>query len=84
MPQAAADIRISLKRRGGKTHRIELIRQPGSRRYWIRRDRRKSAKMPEGTATEIAEAIRKWLAAEHDKPLPFEKDLFNFGDWTEG
>ena len=77
MPQGAADIRISIKRRGGQTHRIELIRQPFLRRFWIRRDRRKSAKMPEATATEIAEAIRKWLVAEHDKPLPFEEMLFD-------
>jgi hypothetical protein len=54
-----ADIRISLKRRGEKTHRIELIRQPFRRKFWIRRDGRKSKKMPEATATEIAEAIRK-------------------------
>ena len=31
MPRLAADIRISLKVRGGKTHRIELIRQPVGR-----------------------------------------------------
>jgi hypothetical protein len=28
MARPSADIRISLKRRGGKTHRIELIRNP--------------------------------------------------------
>jgi hypothetical protein len=28
MPRLPADIRISLKKRGGPTHRIELIRQP--------------------------------------------------------
>ena len=78
-----ADMRISLKRRGGKTYRIELIRQPFRRRFWIRRDGRKSKKMPEATATEIAEAVRKWLVAEHDKPLAVEEMLFDFGNRGE-
>ena len=72
-----ADIRISRKRKGGKTHRIELIRPPSVRRYWVVRDRKKSAKLPEATATQIAEAIRKWLAAEHDKPWSFAATLFD-------
>ena len=38
MPRLAAEIRISLKKRGGKTHRIELIRQPSVRRFWARPD----------------------------------------------
>jgi hypothetical protein len=64
MPRLRADIRISLKRRGGPTHRIELIRQPAGKRYWIRRDGRDSTKVPEATASEIAERIRRWLVAE--------------------
>jgi hypothetical protein len=61
MPRSPADIRISLKRRGGKTHRIELIRNPFSRRFWIRRNGKRSTKMPQATATEIADEIRRWL-----------------------
>jgi len=63
MPRLPADIRISLKKRGGRTHRIELIRQPFGKRYWIRRDGKHSAKLPEATATQIAERIRRWLVA---------------------
>lgn len=58
MPRLAADIRISLKVRGGTTHRIELIRQPVGRRFWIRRHGKASTTMPEATATEIANRIR--------------------------
>jgi hypothetical protein len=32
MPRLRAEIRISLKKRGGPTHRIELIRQPVRKR----------------------------------------------------
>jgi len=61
MPRLPADIRISLKRRGGKTCRIELVRNPFKQRFWVRRDGKQSAKMPEATATEIADQIRRWL-----------------------
>jgi hypothetical protein len=63
VPRLPADIRISLKKRGGPTHRIELVRQPVGRRYWVRRDGKYSTKMPEATATQIAERIRRWLTA---------------------
>jgi len=63
MPRLPADIRISLKKRGGRTHRIELIRQPFGKRYWFRRDGKYSDKLPEATATQIAERIRHWLVA---------------------
>ena len=53
MPRLPADIRISLKERGGPTHRIELVRQPVGKRYWIRRDGKDSAKVPEATATRL-------------------------------
>ena len=33
MPRLPADIRISLKRRGGPAHHIELVQQPVGRRY---------------------------------------------------
>ena len=63
MPRLPADIRISLKKRGGRTHRIELVRQPVGRRYWVRRDGKYSTKVPEATASQIAEHIRRWLVA---------------------
>jgi hypothetical protein len=54
MPRLTADIRISLKKRGGATHRIELVRQPVGKR---------STKVPEATASQIAERNRRWLVA---------------------
>jgi len=56
-------MRISLKKRGGQTHRIELIRQSVGRRYWVRRDGKYSSNVPERAATEIAPGIRRWLVA---------------------
>ena len=61
MPRLPADFRISLKRRGGKTHRIELVRNPFNQRFWVRRNGKQSLKLPEATATEIADHIRRWL-----------------------
>jgi hypothetical protein len=52
-----------LKKRGGKTYRIELIRQPTGRRFWVRKDGKHSSKVPEATATQVAERIRRWLVA---------------------
>ena len=62
MARTPADIRISLKQRGGPTHRIELVRIPFMRRIRVRRNGRTSAKLPEATVTEVAEEIRRWLA----------------------
>ena len=62
MSRLKADVRISLKKRGGPTHRIELIRQPVGRKFWVRRDGKRSAQVPEATATQIAERIRRWLS----------------------
>jgi hypothetical protein len=64
MPRLTADIRISLKKRGGPTHRIELIRQPVGKRFWIRHNGKPSTKVPEGTASQIAERIRHWLLSK--------------------
>jgi len=63
VPRPPADIRISLKKRAGPTHRIELVRQPVGRRYWIRRDGKYSTKVPERATIQIAERIRRWLVA---------------------
>jgi len=67
-----ASIRISLKERGGLTYRIELIRIPFTRRFRIRRNGSKLKKLPEGTATEVAEEIRRWLATQASKPTTAE------------
>jgi hypothetical protein len=64
MPRLTADIRISLKKRGGPTHRIELIRQPVGKRYWVLRNGKPSPKVPEATATEITRRIRRWLVSK--------------------
>ena len=64
MARLPADIRISLKKRGGQTHRIELIRQPVGKRFWIRRDGKSSDKLPVATATQIANELRRWLSQQ--------------------
>ncbi len=61
MPRLPADFRISLKRHGRKTHRIELVRNSFNQRFWVRTNGRRSLKLPEATATEIAHHIRRWL-----------------------
>ena len=63
MPRLPADIRISLKERDGPTYRVELVQQPVGRRYWVRRDGKYSTKLPEATATQIAERTRRRLVA---------------------
>jgi hypothetical protein len=61
VPRKPADLRISIKRRGGKTYRIELIRQDVGGRFWVRRDGKLSESLPEATASEIADRIRRWI-----------------------
>jgi len=43
------------------TYRIELIWHLFGTRFWIRRDGKYSEKLPEATATQIADELRKWL-----------------------
>ena len=62
-PRLRGDIHISLKQRGGRTHHIELVRQPVGRWYWVRRDGKYSTKVPDATPSQIAEHIRRWLVA---------------------
>ena len=71
MSRPPASIRISLKERGGPTHRIELLKIPFTRRFRIRRNGAKSTKLPEGTATEVAEEIRstREIAGRWDRTL---------------
>ena len=75
MPRPPASIRISLKERGGPTHRIELVRVPFTRRFRVRRNGTKSTKLPEGTATDIADEIRRCLATRASKPTTLEDIL---------
>ena len=75
MSRPPASIRISLKERGGPTHRIELVKIPFTRRFRIRRNGSKSTKLPEATATEVAEEIRCWLAKQAGKPTTAEDIL---------
>ncbi len=69
MARVPADIRISSRKREQPTDRIELIRTFDGRRYRIRRNGTKSKKLPEATASQIAEALRKWLVSELKAPL---------------
>ena len=52
-----------MQMRGGLTHRIDLVRPPTGRRHWVRRDGKHSTKVPEATAAQIAERIRRRLVA---------------------
>ena len=57
-----ADIRISVRIGEQPTHRIELIRQPAGKRYWIRRDGTSSKRMNEATITQVCDKLRRWLS----------------------
>jgi hypothetical protein len=61
MPRVEADVCITLKRRGMKAQGIELIRLPVGRRFRVRTDGKLSSKLPEATATEVADRIRHWI-----------------------
>jgi len=61
MPRLPADFRISLKKRGGRTTRVELVRQTIGQRFWVRRDGKRSVRVPEATASQVADLIRRWL-----------------------
>ena len=61
MARAAADFRISRKRRGGKTHRVELLRIPFTKKFMVRTNGKRSADVPTASATEVAARVRRWL-----------------------
>ncbi len=46
--------------------RVELIQISTTKRFWIRRDRRKSARMSEATASQVAKQNRRWLVGSLD------------------
>ena len=62
MPRLRADIRISVKIQGKPTRKLELIRHPFGARYWVRLDGKASTRLPDATATEIADRLRRWIA----------------------
>ncbi len=75
VPRQPADIRISRKKRSGPTHRIEFVRQPVGRRYWVRQDSKYSIKAPEATASQTAERIRRCLVADSQSHMAAPEDL---------
>lgn len=70
MPRPPDDVRISLETRGGPTHRIERVGTPFTRRFRVRRNGRKSAKLPEATASSIAAETRRWLSSHAEAATP--------------
>jgi len=63
MPRPKSDIRISLKGRDGKTVRLNLTELLDGK-WLVMRDGKESRKMPYGTSTEIADAVRQWIVAQ--------------------
>lgn len=61
MPRPQAHIRSSVRFQGKSTRTLELIRQPIGSRYWVRLDGKRSARLPEAIATEIADRLRWWV-----------------------
>ena len=63
MPRKEADYRISIKvQKTGVTHKIELIKTPYGKRYFVRYNNLMSQKTPDGaTATWIINELRKIL-----------------------
>jgi len=63
MARPKSDVTISLKGRDGKTTRLNLALLIDGQ-WAVRRDGKLSRKLPYGTSSDIAAAIRKWLAAQ--------------------
>lgn len=72
MSRPLASMRISLKERGGPTHRIKWVKIPFTRRFRVRRNGSKPTKLPEATATEVAEEIRCRPAKQAGRPTTAE------------
>ena len=60
MPRLPAEIRISLKN-AWATHRIELIRQPVGKRYWISQATRTPPSCPRFGESDGSHDARRWL-----------------------
>lgn len=63
MPRPKSDIRISLKGRDGKTVRLNLTEMIDGK-WLVLRDGKESQRIPYGTSTEIADAIRTWIVSQ--------------------
>jgi len=63
MPQLPAEWRISIKHHpSGRSFKIELIRFPNQQRRWfVRFNGKKSARIPDGTLSEILTQIRRMM-----------------------
>jgi hypothetical protein len=57
------DLRISLRSANGSTDRINLCLSTNGR-WQVFRNGKTSSKLPEATSSEIAAAIRQWLAEQ--------------------
>ena len=55
------EFRLSIKRRGGRTQKIELIPQYGGKRYLIRVDGKNAEDKTGMTITEFSIHLRKWF-----------------------
>lgn len=56
-----ATITVRIRATGERLH-LGLILQPGGRRVWVERDRRRSRRRPEATVTEVFAALRVWTS----------------------
>ena len=57
MPRLKSSVRISIKLKG-KLIKLELIKQPFGKKFWLRVDGKNSEKLPEATATTVSNRIR--------------------------
>ena len=63
MGRPKSDVTISLKSRDGTHCRLNLTGMIDGK-WMVRRDGKRSKKLPYGTSTEVAEAIRLWLVQQ--------------------
>ena len=62
--RAAPDVTVTVKIRAtGERLHLGLRVQPGGRRVWVERDRRRSRVRPEATVTEVFRVLRSWTSA---------------------
>ena len=56
MPRLPGDFRISVKRRRRKTHRTELVRNQFNQQFWVRRNGKQPAKLPDAHVDQAVHA----------------------------
>lgn len=64
MSRMVAEWRISIKRRGKKCHKIELIPHAVGKRFLVRTNGKNSRRLPSATATDISDRIRSMLVGQ--------------------